>query len=81
MNALHRNPEGVRRRDALNNRTADTGIFRVGEINNLLIILEQGVFGTVRNYCGDSIGWVRLVQEGKIRGVYREYAERTALTF
>jgi len=38
------------------NRTADTGIFKASKINNLLIILEQGMLGTVRNYCVDSTG-------------------------
>jgi hypothetical protein len=37
------------------NRTADTGIFMASKINNLLIILEQGIFGTDRNYCVDSV--------------------------
>jgi len=38
------------------NRTADTGIFRASKINNLLIILEQGMLGTVRDYFFDSTG-------------------------
>ena len=38
------------------NRTADTGIFRASKINNLLIILEQGMLGTVRDYFVDSTG-------------------------
>ena len=38
------------------NRTADTGIFRACKINNLLIILEQAVFGTVSENNADSIG-------------------------
>jgi len=38
------------------NRTADTGIFRASKINNVLIMLEQGVFGTISGNCVDSIG-------------------------
>ena len=38
------------------NRTKDTGIFRACKINNLLIILEQAVFGTVRLNHAVSIG-------------------------
>jgi hypothetical protein len=38
------------------NRTADTGIFMASKINNLLIILKQGVFGTVGVSYLDSAG-------------------------
>ena len=38
------------------NRTADTGIFKASKINNLLISLKQGFFGTVWVNCFDSIG-------------------------
>jgi hypothetical protein len=38
------------------NRTADTGIFRASKINNLLIILKQGSFGTVGDSYVDSAG-------------------------
>jgi len=38
------------------NRTADTGIFRASKINNLLIMLKQGVFGTVGDSYVDSAG-------------------------
>jgi len=37
------------------NRTADTGIFRASKINNLLISLKQGFFGTVRDSYVDSV--------------------------
>ena len=37
-------------------RTWDQGIMRASKINNLLIMLEQGIFGTVSEYCVDSIG-------------------------
>jgi hypothetical protein len=32
------------------------GIMRASKINNLLIMLEQGIFGTVRDYYVDSTG-------------------------
>ena len=38
------------------NRTADTGIFRASKINNLLISLKQGFFGTVGDSFVDSAG-------------------------
>jgi hypothetical protein len=38
------------------NRAADTGIFRASKINNLLISLKQGFFGTVGDSYVDSIG-------------------------
>ena len=38
------------------NRTADTGIFRAIKINNLLIMLKQEFFGTVRDSYVDSAG-------------------------
>jgi hypothetical protein len=37
------------------NRTADTGIFRASKINNLLIMLKQGFFGTVGDSYVDSV--------------------------
>jgi hypothetical protein len=38
------------------NRTADTGIFRDSKINNLLISLAQGFFGTAGDSYVDSAG-------------------------
>ena len=38
------------------NRTADTGIFRASKINNLLISLKQGFFGTIGDSYVDSVG-------------------------
>ena len=38
------------------NRTTDTGIFRASKINELLIMLGQVMFGTVRDYLVDSTG-------------------------
>jgi hypothetical protein len=37
-------------------RTWDQGIMRASKINNLLIMLKQEIFGTVRDYCVDSTG-------------------------
>ena len=51
------------------------GIMRASKINNLLIVLDQGMFGTVRDYCVDSIGWRGLVQGGENWAVYRECTE------
>jgi len=48
---------------------------RASKINNLLIMLDQGMFGTVRDYCVDSIGWRGLVQGGESWAVYRECTE------
>ena len=48
---------------------------RASKINNLLIVLDQGMFGTVRDYCVDSIGWRGLVQGGENWAVYRECTE------
>jgi hypothetical protein len=47
------------------------------KINSLPIILKQGMFGTVRDYCIDSKGRLRLAQVAKtggggVPGVYRE---------
>jgi len=38
------------------NRTANMGIFRASKINNLLIMLKQGIFGTVGDSYFDSAG-------------------------
>ena len=37
------------------NRTTDTGIFRASKINNLLISLKQGFFGTIGDSFVDSV--------------------------
>jgi len=50
-------PKGADRRKPIRiNRTADTGIFRATKINNLLIMLKQGIFGTVGDSYVDSAG-------------------------
>ena len=56
------------------NQTADTGIFRSSEINKLLIILEQGVLGTVRDYFVDSIGYICVGKRNW--AVYRACTEK-----
>gem|GEM_PF-5524117 len=40
--------------DPARTRTRDQGIMWASKINNLLIMLEQVIFGTVRDYCVDS---------------------------
>jgi len=49
------------------NRTADTGIFNVNKINNLLILLAQAIRGTVRQNHVDSIACVSLAKTAKFR--------------
>jgi hypothetical protein len=49
------------------NRTADTGIFNVNKINNLLILLPQAIRGTVRQNQVDSIACVSLAKAAESR--------------